>query len=218
MTRYPHVAKWLCVAGLAFGLALLPTLSRADSDALLLKAGSGAAARTSSAAVLGAPLGGLDFSGLIALDIPPSGFSVGPRLTGEGMYNLMDLAPNLRLAIGGRVAFAYHSWDVGFGVGGSLWMLDFVPDAKITYAINDQIGVYGDFGLGLAYMHFSSDATVFGVSASSSDIALAVQFGGGVKYAMTPNINLLGEIRFDIYSKSGSGTFIAIPTVGVQFH
>jgi hypothetical protein len=49
-------------------------------------------------------------------------------------------------------------------------------------------------------------------------VALGLQFGGGVAYALTPKINLLGEIRFDVTTKSGAGLFIALPTIGLEFH
>ena len=224
--------KRLGLASLALGLILVPTLSLANpgqldlsvrAPSLDLRAGSGAPAKSLiGAPALGAAIGGIDYSALLGLEIGPSGTSVGPRLSGEVMYGLMDLAPNLRLDIGGRAAFAYHGGDV------SLWLLDFVPDAKIKYAIMDNLAVYGDFGLGLGYLHASVDVPAavqqqcnllnIDCGGSDSSIALTIQFGGGVAYAVTPTINLLGEIRFDIYTKSGSSTFINIPTVGVQFH
>jgi len=165
-----------------------------------------------SPALGGAP-GALDFSAQLALDIPPSGYSVGPRFTGEVMYNLMDLAPQLRLSLGGRGSFAVHGGDFV-----SLWLIEGVPDAKIKFAVNDIFAVYGDFGLGFAIIHSSVDFP--GTTASTSDdtLAVAIQFGGGVSYAISPTINLLGELRFNVYTRDGSSTFIALPTVGVQWH
>jgi opacity protein-like surface antigen len=169
-----------------------------------------------SPALGGAP-GALDFSAQLALDIPPSGYSVGPRFTGEVMYNLMDLAPQLRLSLGGRGSFAVHGGDFV-----SLWLIEGVPDAKIKFAVNDIFAVYGDFGLGLAIIHSSVDfaGNIPGSTVSTSDdtLAVAIQFGGGVSYAISPTINLLGELRFNVYTRDGSSTFIALPTVGVQWH
>ncbi len=167
--------------------------------------------RSLSPLSLGAEVGALDYSALLALEIPPSGLDVGPRIIGEGMFGLLDLAPNLRLAAGGRAGFSYHG-----APGGSWWLIDVVPDAKIKFAINNLISVYGDGGLGLALVHASVSA--FGFSSSSTDVALALQFGGGVAYALTPKMNLLGEVRFDIYTKDGTSTFICLPTIGVQIH
>jgi opacity protein-like surface antigen len=168
--------------------------------------------------VLGPAIGQTSFALLLALDIPPSGYSVGPRFSGELMYGFSDLAPQLRLDLGARASFAYHSLDVpSFVTGsGSIWVLDVVPDAKLRFAVTDQLGVYGDFGLGLALLRSSATSGAF--SDSSTDLAFAIQFGAGAAYALTPNINLLGEIRFDIYTKTGTGTFIALPTIGLEIH
>ncbi len=229
MTRYHRAFKRISVAALALGLCLSPTLSRGDEAALDLKArdpafdlrsGSGAPASLIGSPVLGAPIGKLDWAGLIALELGPSGYNVGFRLTGEGMYAVMDLMPQLRLDIGGRVSWAYHGLDnFGFaGYGGSSWLLDFVPDAKVRYAINDQFGVYGDFGMGLGFIHESFDTNSIYGGGSNTTAAFTIQFGGGIIYAITPTINLLGEIRLNIYTASGSGLFVALPAVGLQFH
>ena len=169
---------------------------------------------------MGAPVGATDYSLLLSLEIPPSGFSVGPRLSGELMYGFIDLSPQARLSLGGRGAFSYHGGDFNI----SLWILEAVPDAKLTFALAPGLAVYGDVGLGLALMHFSFPAVAAippffpGSSGSDSSLQVTFQFGGGVSYAVSPNMNLLGEVRFDIYTRSGSSTFVSIPTVGLQFH
>ena len=164
---------------------------------------------------MGAPVGAVDYSLLLSLELPPSFYNVGPRLTGELMYGFMDLSPQARLSFGGRGAFAYHGGDFG----NSVWILEAVPDAKLTLALAPMLSVYGDVGLGLAILNQSQDVPGFpGLTASDSTLALTFQVGGGVSYALSPNMNLLGEVRFDIYTRSGSSTFVSIPTVGLQFH
>lgn len=200
MTRsLSEILKRLCVTTLAIAL-LTPAVAHA--------------AQTPSGGLIGSPvlgpaIGRLSYSGLISLEIPTAeGLSVGPRFTGEVMYGFMDLAPQLRLDLGGRIGFGIHSGDNDL----SAWVLDFVPDAKLRYTVMDQLGIYGDLGMGLGFLHASQGPF------SNTDAAFTIQFGAGVAYAITPNINLLGEVRFDFYTKSGSGTFIQIPTVGVEFH
>ena len=167
----------------------------------------------SNSPALGAGIGALDFAGLLALDIPTeSGGSIGPRITGEVMYGVMDLAPQLRLAVGARGSFAYHSFDPN----GSFWLLEGVPDAKIKFALNDMFAVYGDLGMGLSFQHMSVEVGAF--SASDDTLSFTVQFGAGASYAITPNLNLLGEVRFNLYTRSGGTHTIAVPTVGVQYH
>jgi opacity protein-like surface antigen len=155
---------------------------------------------------MGTGLNGWDYAGLLALDIPPSGLNVGPKIAGELMYGITDLAPNLRLKVGGRVAFSYHGAS---NVDGNEWILSAVPDVKLVYGINDLFAVYGDFGLGLAYVHASVGPF------SDSAAKLAVEFGGGVAYALSPSMNLLGEIRLSIVD---GDTLVALPTIGVQWH
>ncbi|GEJ58595.1 outer membrane beta-barrel protein [Anaeromyxobacter diazotrophicus] len=162
---------------------------------------------------LGAAVGQVDYSALLGLEFPPDGMDVGPRLTGEIMYSVMDLAPKARLKLGVRGAFGYHGFP-----GGSFWLLDAVPDAKITLALTDLVALYGDVGLGLAVHHVSVDAQPPFPGGSDSTLTVAFQMGGGVAYAINPRVNLLGEIRLDLYTRSGSSTFVSFPTVGLQFH
>lgn len=198
--------KRIIPVAIATSLAIAPLAARADVTDLTL--GSGAPPRSLiGPPSLGAAIGKLSGAALIGLDIPPSGYSAGPRLTGELMYAVTDLAPQLRLDLGGRVSWAYHSWSQSF-FNGSTWLLDFVPDVKLRYAITDQFGMYGDFGLGMAIVGGDGN----------TGAALAVQLGAGVAYALTPTMNLLGELRFNIYSKDGTNTFIALPTIGLEFH
>jgi opacity protein-like surface antigen len=197
-------------------LALLLAPALGSAQARSGRASAATSAGGSSA--VGAPLGAYDYSFLLALDLPPSGFSVGPRFTGEIMYGYADVAPQARVDLGLRGSFAYHSADFD----SSLWIFEVVPDAKLVYALSPQLAVYGDVGLGLALLHLSGVTvnTPFQTITTDSDttVALAIQFGGGVALAVAPNMNLLGEIRFDFYTRSGSSTFVALPTIGLQWH
>ncbi len=188
---------------LALSLLLAPLATRADG--MNLNLGSGAPPKTLiGSPSLGAPIGKISGAFLLGLDLPPSGLDVGPKLTGELMYAVTDLAPQLRLDLGARLAWAYH----GQTGGGSSWLLDVVPDAKLRYGVSDEFGVYGDFGMGYAYWG--------GDFAPGS--ALAIQFGAGAVYAITPRMNLIGELRINIYAVDGSHTFVTVPTIGLEFH
>ncbi len=201
-----NTMKWRIVV---LALALAPAAALAEP--LTLKLDDGGAARyRGGGGVLGAPVGAWSVSPQFALDIPPSGYDVGPRLTLEGMYGAADLAPSVRLDIGIRGSFAYHSFSHG---GGSIWLLEGVPDLKLRFAATDRVGFYGDFGIGIAVLHSSFD-----FDGSDNTAAAAIQFGFGLAYALSPSMNLLGEVRFDIYTRSGSSTFIALPTIGLEFH
>jgi hypothetical protein len=179
----------LCVT-IAAVLALAPAAASAAS--------SHSTSFGNADAPLGASVGALDYSGLFALEFPSSG-DIGPRLSGEVMYGVTDLTPGSRLKLGARASFAYH--------GSDLWLIEGVPDVKIAVALNDLLAFYGDIGLGLAVL-----------SGSGTDAAFTVQFGAGVAYVLNPHVNLLGEVRVNLYTRSGSTTFVSFPTVGLQFH
>jgi len=191
--------KRLALLCFVSGVALAPTLAKGDPARSHVTAQSGA---------MGAPLGGWAGAVLLGLDIPPSGLDVGPRISGEFMYGVSNLAPQLRLDLGFRPAFAFHG---GNGVSQSIF--DLVPDLKLVFAATPAVAVYGDFGLGLGIIHTSVD---FG--GTDTTTTAAIQFGFGVAYALTPALNLLGEARFDIYTSNGSSTYIALPTIGLQWH
>ncbi len=191
--------KRLALLGLVSGFALAPALAQAAPE-------RGYA--TAQSAAMGAPLGGWAGALLLGLDIPPSGLDVGPRIGGEFMYGAADLAPKLRLDIGFRPAFAYHG---GNGVSQSLF--DLVPDLKLVLAASPLVAIYGDFGLGLGVIHTSVD-----LGGTDTTTTAAIQFGLGFAYSLSPVLNLLGEVRFDIYTSSGSSTYIALPTIGLQWH
>ncbi|BDG07803.1 outer membrane protein [Anaeromyxobacter paludicola] len=189
-------AKRLGPAFLA-GLLLLPAV-----------AGARAPAATGGDTTL-AP-GAMAWGVLGAIDIPTaSGSNVGPRLIGEGMYGIGEIAPNLRLDVGPRLAFTYNGGDA------SLWTLDALGVGRLSYALDPRLSVYGEAGLGFGYYHWSVD--VGAGSVSDSGLMFDLLIAPGVIYALGPNLNLLGEVGFWINAKSGLGTHIAIPTVGVQW-
>jgi opacity protein-like surface antigen len=217
MTRFFLAVK----RSLFLSLLVIPVL--ASAGPLLdepLSLGGGAPAPTKPARAtnsMGAPLNGMEYGGLIALEVPPSGFDIGPRISAHGMYGFMTLSPEAQIDLGGRVSFAYHG-----GNALSVWVFDVVPDARIKYSVSDQLTLYGDVGLGLGIMDVSTNSvTTLGTTiggSSDTSLVLTIQFGGGVSYAITPMLNLVGEVRFNIYTKSGSSTFVSIPGVGLVWH
>jgi hypothetical protein len=194
------------IAVVAVALLSVPALSRADTSDMVLKSSLGAPARSlMSAPALGPEIGQMSWSILGGLQIPPSGGDVGPRASVELMWGAFDLAPQLRLDIGGRVSFSYH------GAGGAnIMIFDAVPDVKLRWAVADSFGIYGDVGAGLGYYTVSNSGP--------NGLAFTFQFGGGVAYAVTPNINLLGEIRLNVLTGDADGLYVAIPQIGIEFH
>lgn len=196
----------------AIAIAAAPALAPAATApaALVAPARPAVPPPRADAPSLGAPLGEWAFSVMPALDIPPSGLDAGPRLTLEGMYGASEVSPTLRVGVGVRGSFAYHRFSGG---GGSQWLVEGVPDVKLRVAGSEKVGLFADFGVGLAFFRTASEG-----SGADNMLTAAVQLGGGVSYALSPRVNLVGEFRFDVYTKGGgSSTFIALPTVGFEF-
>ncbi len=180
------------------GLLLLPALASAKGRAV-----------AAADPTIIAP-GALSWAVLGAIDIPTaSGTNIGPRVIGEGLYGIGEIAPKLRLDVGPRASFAYNGGDL------SLWTLDAVGVGRLSYLLRDKLSLYGEAGLGFGYYHVS--VSFFGQSVSDSGLMLDLLFAPGFVYALSPEVNLLGEVGFWINAKSGLGTHIAIPTVGVQW-
>jgi opacity protein-like surface antigen len=189
-------------------LLLAPVLASAQARGHVASTGGGA---------LGPAVGTVGVGVLAGLDIPsPSGLDVGPRFTGELMFGLSDMTPQLRADLGVRASFAYHNADFVF-VGpfvrssGEEWLLDIVPNLRLALGATPRLAVYGDLGVGLAVLRAS------GGGFSETDTAATFQIGPGISYALSPTLNLLAEIRFNFYT-GGHGTFIALPTLGFQWH
>jgi len=155
----------------------------------------------------GPPLEGVSVGLLAGLDIPsPAGLDVGPRFTGELMYGLADLTPQLRADLGGRLSFAYHN-----EFAGDLWLFDVVPDLRLLVGVTPRLSIYGDLGVGIAVVRASGNGR------SATDTVATFQLGPGISYALSPSLNLLAEIRFNFYT-GGDGTYVALPTLGFQWH
>lgn len=155
------------------------------------------------------PEGKWAWAALLGLDVPTaSGASVGPRVAGEGLYGFGEIAPKLRLDVGPRLGIAYNGGDA------SLWTVDALLVARLSYPITPVLAAYGEAGMGLGFYHWNVNA--YGFSTSDSGAMLDLLLAPGVIYALTPDVNVLGEVGFWINAKSGLGTHIAIPTLGLQ--
>ena len=223
-----------CSLLLAACVALLPAFAAAEpplpdrSDRRADAGGSPPAYSRSPAAPtaarspsLGGEPGNFDWSAILSLDIPTNDFRVGPRFTGEMMYGVADISPQLRFSAGLRGSLTYHT---ALSFPGSLWILEAVPDAKLRWALTDKLGVFGDFGLGLAFRHTSRSSPTPGASFTDDTVNLAVEFGVGASYALTDWLSLFTEFRMNVYTSGAyiggqnyNPVSIAFPSVGVTF-
>jgi opacity protein-like surface antigen len=156
----------------------------------------------------GPAVDGLGFELTVGLDIPsPSGVDVGPRFTAGLMYGLSDMTPALRADLGVYASFAYHNADFG-----SLWDFDVIPELRLVGAVTPRLALFGDLGVGIAVLRASN-----GFGGTATDTVAAFELAPGLSYALSPMLNLLAEIRFTFFT-GGDGTYIALPTIGFQWH
>ena len=211
MVRLFPSHRWVVALATALLLAPLEANASAPGPDLGASAGSGA----STAAASGA--GTIDYAGLVALDIPTSKHQgLGFRIAGEFMYGMGTIAPNLSWDLGGRLGLIYNS-SSGLPPGESAWLLTFeaVPTARLLYALAPAFSAYGQGGIGLAFAHAS--ATGGGTTNTDNSVIVVFHLGGGVMYALSPNLSVLGEIGFNFYTGDVGTTHIAIPTIGLQW-
>jgi hypothetical protein len=141
-----------------------------------------------------------------ALDIPTfSGSGVGPRGGAEALYGIGRIGEGLYLDVGPRAAIAY---DVG---AVDVFPFEILAAGRLSYAATPKLALYGEAGFGIGIYHAST------TGASDSGSYFSMLFAPGFIYALNSRMNLLGEVGFWINAKSGLGTHVAVPTVGVQW-
>ncbi len=154
-------------------------------------------------------VGKLEYAGGLGLAVPfESGVNAGFKLAGGAFYGLQTLKPGLVLQVGGTVGWTYNGY--ASPIDGSLNSIDLLPTARLRLAVQPRLFVYGDGGLGLAFVHYKATISLYpggpSFSSSGTDTALLVKLGGGVGYDIQPNLSLTFEPAFNIYLKSGSMT------------
>ena len=134
-----------------------------------------APARTSSTA--GAPLDGLQVGGFIGYETDDlSGLSL--RLDGEIPFR--DLSPQIKLSWVGSLGFS-HLTDSTFGFDRTANVFKIVPAARFTMPLNPQFSLFGDVGLGLAYVSGTISSPFF-PDVTDSTLNLMMRLGVGAWY------------------------------------
>lgn len=154
-------------------------------------------------------VGKLEVEGSLGLAIPfETGMNTGFKLNAGGYYGLMQLTPTILLQVGGNFGITRNGYDVpsipGVSTSGSTWLFDFLPTARLRFAINEKLHAMADggLGLGIAYTSFSGG----GISQSDTSAAFLLKLGGGVGYDMNEKLSLVALPAFNIYVKDGSVT------------
>jgi opacity protein-like surface antigen len=168
---------------------------------------SGASARSSArpSATEGTPLAGLEVGGFIGYETDDlSGLSL--RFDGELPFR--DLSPEVKLSLVGSLGYSRLSYDPVPGWSFTANVIKLVPAARFTMPLNEQFSVFGDAGLGLAYVGVKVKND-FGWSVSDSSINLMMRLGVGAWYHVNPQLKLGAMLEFDPvfgdYGYAGNG-------------
>jgi Outer membrane protein beta-barrel domain len=222
-----HPPRFAWIAPLALALAFGPAAASAQAaphktavPAAKTQAPKAAPAQRTPAAIQAATadyalVGRLEYAGGLGLAIPfESGVNAGFKVAGGAFYGLQTLKPGLVLQVGGTVGWTYNGYPSP--IDGSLNTFEVLPTARLRLAVQPRLFVYGDGGLGLAFVHSRSTMPGFpaippfpaipSTTVSNTDAALLLKLGGGIGYDIQPNLSLTFEPAFNIYMKSGSMT------------
>jgi opacity protein-like surface antigen len=184
--------------------------------ALAAPAGSGSKSRPAPAkpAAVSSSTGsdalqGLQVGGFIGYETDDlSGLSL--RLDGEIPFR--DLSPQVKLSFVGSLGYSRLSWEPIPGWDFTANVMKIVPAARFTLPLNPQFEVFGDAGLGLAYVsakvEFSEPG--FGTfSASDSSLNIMMRLAAGAFYLVNPQLKLGAMIELDPvfgdYGYAGNG-------------
>jgi opacity protein-like surface antigen len=226
MTQLYSQSRIVWIAPLALALAFVPAAASAQAaprktaapaaktTAAPVTRTTAAPAQRAPAAIQAAPaesdlIGRFEYEGGLGLAIPfESGVNTGFKLAAGAFYGLQTLKPGLVLQVGGSIGWTYN----GFAspLDGSINTIELLPTARLRMAVQPKLFVYGDGGLGLAFVHEKITIPGFfgfpGASSSATDAALLLKLGAGIGYELQPNLSLVFEPAFNIYVKSGSMT------------
>jgi opacity protein-like surface antigen len=194
------IRTFFAVALLAPAVALAAPASKSSSKS--------SAEPTQTSPMAGTALEGLEVGGFIGYETADlSGLSL--RL--DGAIPFRDLSPQVKLGFVGSLGYSYLTWDPTPWAKLTANVFKLVPAARFTMPVNEKFSVFGDAGLGLAYIRASVDFsgwTGLG-STSASSVNLMMRLGVGGWYAVNPKLKLGAMLEFDPvfgdYGYSGNG-------------
>jgi opacity protein-like surface antigen len=147
---------------------------------------------TQATATGSAPAGGLSVGGFIGYE---SGDLAGLSLRLDGEMPFQMLSPQVALSFVGSVGYTHFSQDIAFGdITYNIFKL--VPAARFTLAVNPQVDVYGDGGLGLYYYSFHTKQNVPFLGTftdSGSGVGLVMRLALGAFYKVNPKLRIGAE-------------------------
>ena len=197
-----------------FAVALLAPVvafaAPAGSKTTTKSAAKPAASSGSTSAMAGSPLEGLEVGGFLGYETDDlSGFSL--RVDGEVPFR--ELSPQVRMSLVGSLGYSRLTWDPFPNWKFTANVIKLIPAARFTMPLNEQFSVFGDAGLGLAYVsakvEYDSPFGGAGFSGSDSSINLMMRLGVGAWYHVNPQLKVGAMLELDPvfgdYGYAGNG-------------
>lgn len=198
---------------IAFAVAAL--LAAPISAAAQAKRGTRTQATQQAPASGTTAAGGLSVGGFIGFE---SGDLTGLALRLDGEMPFQMLSPQVALSFVGSAGYTHFSKDITFG-DITYNIVKLVPAARFTLAVNPQVDIYGDGGLGLYYYSYRSSVTFpFSptTTASGSGLGLVMRLAVGAFYKVNPKLRLGAEFGVLPYFNKVDTTDVTI-MVGAMF-
>jgi hypothetical protein len=142
---------------------------------------------------------GLSVGGFIGYETDDLG---GLSLRADGEMPFRELSPQVNLSWVGSLGLSYLT-DSQFGVDVSALVLKVIPAARFSFAVNPQITLFGDAGLGLYYSSVSIDVPDSPFKDAFEDelsgLSLMMRIGAGAWYHLNEKTRIGGMLEFDPY-------------------
>jgi hypothetical protein len=172
-------------------LALVALLA-APGVGMAQEQGGASAPATSPAAVAAAP-DALSLGALVGYEWGDQvgGFQL--RLDGELPFE--QLSRDVKVSFVGSFGFTHSTYGIS-GLDLTVNRVKVVPAARFTVALDPQVSVFADAGLGL---HYTSVAWNYGNLGKTSDsgIGLMARLAVGGGYRVSPRARIIGALAFD---------------------
>jgi opacity protein-like surface antigen len=189
------VRTLLALALLAPSLALAAPSSGSKSSS---KPSSSAAAPQQAPAP-SSQYGGLEIGGFLGYETDDVS---GVALRVDGELPFKALSPQLRMSWLGSIGYSHLTESIAFA-DVTTNVLKIVPAARFTLPLNPQFDVFGDVGLGIAYVSATVDfnSPFPGVPApgsiSDSTFNIMMRFGAGAWFHVNPQLKVGAMLEFD---------------------
>lgn len=141
-------------------------------------------------------LQGLQVGGFVGYETDDAS-GLGLRLDGEIPFR--DLSPQVKLSFVGSLGYSRLGWDFPF-TDVTVNVVKIVPAARFTLPLNPQFEVFGDAGLGLAYVSVNVEQNIPGFgnySVSDSTINLMMRLGAGAWFKANEQLKVGAMLELD---------------------